>query len=144
MGEYRHSMDAKNRISVPARFREQLGEQIVVTKGYDGSLAIYTMEKWAELVARIQKLPQTNRQVRQYVRALTAKATECGYDAQGRIQIPAYLKDEAKIDKRCVFVGMAGYVELWSEEEYDSYEAETAGSFDEAAEALTEFLNGTL
>ena len=85
IGQYRHNLDAKNRIIVPAKFRDGLGEVFVVTKGLDGCLSIYTDERWSEMIASLERIPATKKEARQYMRSLTSKAVECSLDNQGRI-----------------------------------------------------------
>jgi MraZ protein len=140
IGQYRHNLDAKNRIIVPAKFRDGLGEGFVVTKGLDGCLSIYTAERWAEMISRLERIPATKREARQYLRSLTSKAVECSLDNQGRIQLPQFLLATASIQKSCVVVGVADHVEIWPEETWDSYDEEASESFETVAESLTEFL----
>ncbi len=140
MGEYRHSLDAKNRMIVPAKFREELGETFVVTKGLDGCLSVYTEAQWTEIAAQLAKLPATKREARQYIRHVMSKAQECTFDSQGRIQLPQVLIAEADIVKKCVVIGAADHVEIWAEEKWDAYDADADASFETVAESLTEFL----
>ena len=140
IGQYRHNLDAKNRIIVPARFRDGLGEEFVVTKGLDGCLSIFTADKWTEMIGRLARIPATKREARQYLRSLTSKAVECSLDNQGRIQLPQFLIATANIKKSCVIVGVADHVEIWPEETWDSYDEEASESFETVAESLTEFL----
>ncbi len=140
MGEYRHSLDAKNRMIIPARFREELGEMIVVTQGLDGCLTIYTEEHWQRITRELEQLPSTNREARQYIRHIMSKATECTFDSQGRIQLPQNLVASASITKKCAVIGAADRVEIWAEEKWDAYDALAAESFEAAAEKLTEFM----
>ena len=140
MGEYRHSLDAKNRMIIPAKFREELGNTFVVTKGLDGCLTVYTSSQWAKIIEQLEKLPTTKKEARQYVRYLTSKASECELDGQGRIQLPQVLVAAADIKKKCVVVGAADHVEIWSEERWNAYEEEAAESFESIAETLTEYL----
>ena len=140
IGQYRHNLDAKNRIIVPAKFRDGLGEGFVVTKGLDGCLSIYTAERWTEMISRLERIPATKREARQYLRSLTSKAVECSLDNQGRIQLPQFLLATASIQKSCVVVGVADHVEIWPEETWDSYDEEASESFETVAESLTEFL----
>jgi len=140
MGEYRHSLDAKNRLIIPSRFREQLGDTFYVTKGFDECLSVYTEEQFAKLMEELQKLPSTKREARQYVRSVTSKAMECSFDTQGRIQLPQVLKNVAGIDHACAVIGVNDHVEIWAEDKWDAYDSEAGGSFESAAESLTEFL----
>lgn len=140
MGEYRHSLDAKNRIIIPAKFREELGNTFVVTKGLDGCLTIYTESEWEKIIEQLEKLPTTKKEARQYVRYLTSKASECEIDGQGRIQLPQVLVNSAEMKKKCVVVGTADHVEIWAEERWNAYEEEASESFESIAETLTEYL----
>ena len=140
IGQYRHNLDAKNRIIVPAKFRDGLGEVFVVTKGLDGCLSIYTDERWSEMITSLERIPATKKEARQYMRSLTSKAVECSLDNQGRIMLPQFLLATANIKKSCVVVGVADHVEIWPEEVWDSYDEEASESFETVAESLTEFL----
>ena len=140
IGEYIHTLDSKNRIIMPAKFREELGDIFIITKGLDGCLTVYTLEQWEILLSKLEQLPTTKKETRLYVRGITAKATECKCDLQGRIQIPAFLKSEADLIKQCAFVGVGDHVELWSKERWDSYYEDASASFEDLAESLTEFL----
>lgn len=140
MGEYRHSLDTKNRLIIPAKFREGLSGTFVVTKGLDGCLAIYTMDKWNAIIARLAQIPGTKKEARLYMRSLTSKAQECTLDSQGRIPLPQFLLNTANIEKNCVVVGVADYIEIWPEERWDTYDEEASDSFESVAESLTEYL----
>lgn len=140
IGEYRHALDAKNRIIIPAKFREELGGSFIVTRGLDGCLTIYTMEQWEQLMQQLQQIPITKKEARGFSRMLTAKAAECECDNSGRIQLTPYLKEAAHIEKNCVVVGATGHVEIWAAEKWDAYYDETSESFEDYAESLTEYL----
>lgn len=119
MGEFNHSIDAKGRIIVPAKFREDLGEEFVVTLGLDGCLFLYPDSEWREFVEQLKCLPG-NRQARQLQRYFLAGATTCEIDKQGRVLIPAKLREHAKLEKDVVFVGVLGKIEIWSKELWDA------------------------
>lgn len=119
MSEYNHSIDAKGRIIVPAKFREELGDEFVVTLGLDGCLFLYPNAEWEEFVAQLKQLPG-NRQARQLQRYFLAGAVNCEVDKQGRILIPAKLREHAKLEKEVVFVGVLGKIEIWSKEQWDA------------------------
>lgn len=142
MGEYRHSLDVKGRIIIPARFRDELKENFVVTRGLDGCLTVYTQEQWQCVFEQLKKLPNTKRETRMYIHMLTSKAVECNPDGQGRILLPAALIQEAKIDKECVIVGVADHVEIWAKDRWENYYDEASSSFEDIAEQLTDFLTG--
>ena len=140
MGEYRHNIDAKGRMIIPARFRDELGNRFVVTRGLDGCLRTYTMAQWDAVFEQLKRLPSTTRETRMYIHMLTSKASECELDSQGRILLPAALITESGIEKECVVVGVADHVEIWAKERWDNYYDEASASFEDVAEQLTEFL----
>lgn len=139
MGEYQHNIDPKGRIIVPAKFRDELGASMVVTRGLDGCLAIYTLEQWAQVVENLKKLPSTKREVRMYTHMIMSKAAECELDNQGRIRIPLHLCTAANIEKHCVVVGVNDHVEIWDQERWNTYLETASESFEDIAESLTEF-----
>ena len=120
MGEYNHTIDAKGRLIIPSKFREVLGDEFVVTKGLDGCLFVFDNKEWAIFEEKLQKLPSlTNPDVRKFVRFFMAGATSVEVDKQGRILIPAGLKDFAALEKDTVLIGVGNRVEIWSKERYD-------------------------
>lgn len=140
MGEYRHTLDAKGRIIIPAKFRDELKDNFVVTRGLDGCLTIYTQEQWECVFEQLKRLPNTKKETRMYIHMITSKATECIPDSQGRINLPNTLIEEAKIDKECVIVGVADHVEIWAKDRWENYYDEASSSFEDIAEQLTDFL----
>ena len=138
MGEFRHSIDSKGRLIMPAKFRENLGEQFVVTRGLDRCLFVYPRTEWSVLEEKIKTLPITKKDVRAFMRTLFSGATECEVDKQGRINLPNNLLEYAKIEKDVVIIGVSTRVEIWSASEWESYSAEAADSFDEIAEQIVD------
>ncbi len=125
MGEYNHTVDAKGRLIVPSKFREQLGDEFVVTKGLDGCLFVYENSEWKALEEKLHALPLTNANARKFSRFFLAGATTCEVDRQGRILLPAILREFAKIDKEAVLVGVGSRIEIWSRDlwnESNSYD----------------------
>lgn len=120
MGEFSHNIDRKGRLIMPAKFREELGESVVINRGLDGCLYVYTQAQWQEVYAKLQALPSTNKQARMYQRMMLSKAAECEMDGQGRILIPSSLVSLAKIQKECVIIGMANRVEIWAKEVWEA------------------------
>lgn len=120
MGEYNHTVDAKGRLIVPSKFREQLGDEFVVTKGLDGCLFVYANTEWKILEEKLDTLPLTNANARKFSRFFLAGATTCEVDRQGRILLPAVLRDFAKIDKDAVLVGVGNRIEIWSRDVWNS------------------------
>lgn len=136
MGEYNHSIDAKGRIIVPAKFREALGEQFVVTLGLDGCLFVYPDEEWQEFIQQLNNLPG-NKEARQLQRYFMAGAATCEVDKQGRILIPHKLREAAALEKEIVFVGVLKKIEIWSKERWDGNN--NYDNMDEIAEHMSEF-----
>jgi len=118
MGEYNHTVDAKGRIIVPSKFREQLGDEFVVTKGLDGCLFVYENTEWKILEEKLTSLPLTNANARKISRFFLAGATLCEVDKQGRILLPGILREFAKIEKDAVMVGVGNRIEIWSKESW--------------------------
>lgn len=139
MGEYRHTIDAKGRLIVPAKFREQLGDSFVVTRGMDGCLFGYTQEEWNILETKLQKLPLTKKDARAFVRFFYSAATECEIDKQGRINIPKSLRTHATLQKKCVVVGVSNRFEIWSEDRWEAFADEAEENFDDIAENMIDF-----
>src|SRR5699024_5248439 len=116
LGEFKHSIDTKGRIIVPAKFRRNLGERFIVTRGLDGCLCGYTMEEWEKVEDKLRQLPMAKRDARKFTRFFYSAATECTIDKQGRINLPQTLIDFAKLEKSCYFVRVSYRFEIWSEE----------------------------
>ncbi len=112
MGQYEHTIDTKGRTIIPAKYREELGESFVVTRGLDGCLYLYPALDWQEFVDKLKNLP-SNLKNRQIQRQFLSKAMEVSLDKQGRILIPAMLREIAGLEKDIAFVGMMNHVEIW-------------------------------
>lgn len=138
IGEYQHSLDNKGRLIVPAKFREDLGENFVMTKGLDNCLFVYPMKEWLNLEEKLKSLPLTNRDARAFVRFFFSGATECELDKQGRILIPANLREHSKLDKEAVIIGVSARVEIWSKEEWNLYNEDDSLGYDSIAEKMAQ------
>ncbi|MCR5773928.1 MAG: division/cell wall cluster transcriptional repressor MraZ [Lachnospiraceae bacterium] len=123
IGEYNHTIDAKGRLIVPAKYRDNLGERFYVTKGFDGCLFVYDMEAYKTLQEKISALPLSNKESRLLARFFVGSAQEGEYDKQGRILISAPLREHADLVKDVVLVGVGNHIEIWSKERYDAEEA---------------------
>ena len=134
MGEYSHTVDAKGRLIVPSKFREQLGDEFVVTKGLDGCLFVYENTEWKILEEKLKNLPLTNANARKITRFFLAGATLCEVDKQGRILLPSVLREFAGIEKEAVMVGVGNRIEIWSKESWIS--ANVYDDMDEIAESM--------
>jgi len=138
LGEYQHSLDNKGRITIPARFREELGETFIATKGLDNCLFLYPMSEWKSVEQKLKSLPFTRGDVRAFVRFFFAGACECETDKQGRILLPAGLREYAGIDREVVIIGVGNRVEVWSEENWRGYSQNAGASYEEISEKLVE------
>ena len=138
IGEYQHSLDSKNRVIMPARFREKLGDKFVMTKGLDNCLFIYTQDEWDKVEEKLKNLPLTNKDGRAFVRFFFSGASEGETDKQGRALIPSTLKEYAKIEKDVVIIGVSTRIEIWSVEEWNRFSSEAEMSIDEIAAKMSE------
>jgi MraZ protein len=136
IGEYNHSVDAKNRLALPSKFRKDLGKKVVVTRGLDQCLFVYPMKTWQELAEKLGTMPIGEASTRSFVRLMLAGATDVNSDAQGRVRIPEYLKDYANIKKDVVVAGLFNRLEIWDEKKWDKYKTAAEKNTDEIAENL--------
>lgn len=136
MGEYRHSIDEKGRLIMPARFREELGDRFVATRGLDNCLFVYPLREWASLEEKLRSLPFTRGEARAFTRLFLAGASECEIDRQGRFVVPAGLRGYAKIERDVVIIGVSNRIEVWSQGEWDAYVEKAGSKFEELAENL--------
>ena len=118
MGEYGHTIDAKGRIIVPAKFRESLGDNFIITKGLDNCLFVYTNEEWQRFEEKLKTLPLTNKNARTFTRFFLAGAASVEVDKQGRILLPSVLREFAGLEKDVVLVGVASRIEIWSKDRW--------------------------
>lgn len=140
MGEFAHNIDRKGRLILPAKFRDELGDKVVINRGLDGCLNVYTLDEWACVYKKVAALPSANKEARMFKRTFLAKASEVELDSQGRILIPASLISEAGLVKECLIIGVADHLEIWSKEKWTSLEQEQLGSFEDYAENLSGFM----
>lgn len=136
IGEFTATIDDKGRISIPAKFRTQLKSKVVITRGLDNSLFLYTLDEWKKLAEKLASLPISTANTRAFSRLMLAGAMDCDIDKQGRIILPAYLKQFAKISKKLVFAGLYSRVEIWSEELWEKYKSQTEKQSNSIAEQL--------
>lgn len=139
MGEFQHSIDAKGRLIVPAKFREKLGDTFVVTRGLDGCLFGYPLDEWNKLEEKLNEMPLAKKDARLFVRFFYSAATECEIDKQGRINIPQTLRAHAQLEKSCVIIGVSNRIEIWDEARWQSFTKEAEMSFDDIAESMIDF-----
>lgn len=139
MGEFRHNIDAKGRLIIPSKFREQCEASVVVTRGFEGCLSMYTQEGWQEYYAKLQTLPKNKKEARSFVRMITSRASDCEFDKLGRINIPNVLREVGTLSKECVIVGVGDHVEIWDQMAWDAYYNQNKDDFDEISESLEGF-----
>lgn len=136
MGEFEHSIDTKGRLIIPAKFREQLGDHFVITRGMDGCLFGYPLAEWSVLQEKLKALPLNRKDARAFVRFFYSAATECDFDKQGRVNLPKPLRDHAAITKQCVIVGVSNRFEIWSADRWTEFAATAEDNFDDIAEKI--------
>jgi MraZ protein len=136
IGEYTASIDDKGRVSIPAKFRPMLKTKVVVTRGLDNSLFLYTLDEWKKLAEKLASLPISTANTRAFSRLMLAGAMDCDIDKQGRIILPAYLKEFAQINKRLVIAGLYNRLEIWSEDLWQKYKKQTEKQSNAIAEQL--------
>jgi len=138
MGEYQHSLDDKGRLIVPSKFREPLGGRCVITRGLDKCLFVYPESEWRTMEEKLKQLPLTQSDARAFVRFFFSGATDLELDKQGRVMIPANLREYASLDKDVVVIGVSTRVELWSKEVWAAYVDEAESSFEAIAEKIVD------
>lgn len=138
LGEYQHSIDAKGRVILPAKFRDELGEKFYVTKGLEECLFIFSADEWATFSERLRQLSLAKREARAFVRFFFGGASEVECDKQGRILLPQTLRDYAGCKKDLVVVGVGSRIEVWDQERWDQYNDGMIPEVTEIAEQLVE------
>ncbi len=139
MGEFHHSIDAKGRLIVPAKFRDALGPAFVLTRGMDGCLFGYPLSEWQKLQEKLAGLPLAKKSARTFSRMLLSGAAECELDKQGRINLPNNLITHAALAKECVLIGVSNRIEIWSADRWATYSEEAEDDFDDISENLIDF-----
>ncbi len=137
IGEYEHNVDAKGRIIMPAKLREDIGDKFIITKGLDGCLFAYSLEEWTNFEEKLKALPLAQKNARNFVRFFLSGAVECEIDKQGRFLIPANLREHALLDKEIVIIGVGTRLEIWSRKIWKDYSSDENISADEIAENMT-------
>ena len=121
MGEYHHNLDEKGRIIIPSKLREELGENVIVTRGLEDCLFVYSLPEWSLIVSKLKTLPFTKKDARSFTRMFLSGATAAEFDKQGRIKISNPLIDYASLDKECIIIGVNDRLEIWSKEKWNSF-----------------------
>lgn len=135
-GEYRHSIDLKGRIIIPSKMRDEMGSKIVITRGLDGCLFGYNEKNWNSILEKLNTLPFTKRDARNFTRFMTSGAITLEFDRQGRVNIPNYLSDYANLLKDVVIVGVINRIEIWSKEKWEEFMNNNVESLSDISENL--------
>lgn len=139
MGEFQHNIDAKGRIIIPAKLREDLGAKFVITRGLDGCVFGYPLENWEKIQEKLKQLPLAKKEARAFTRFFYSAAAEAEIDKQGRINIPSTLVDYANLEKECLVLGVSDRIEIWSKTKWESVSSEIEESFEEITEDMLDF-----
>ncbi|TSC81775.1 MAG: MraZ protein [Parcubacteria group bacterium Gr01-1014_20] len=138
LGEYKHNLDIKGRVAVPAKFREKLVGGAIITRGLDNCLFVFGSKEWEILAQKLVNLPLAQANSRAFSRLMLAGAMDVELDNQGRILIPDYLRKYADLKKQVVVAGLYSRVEIWDQDNWDKYKQKTENSSEEIAEKLGE------
>jgi len=138
IGEYKHSLDIKRRTAIPAKFRKEIGKTAVITKGLDKCLFVYTVKEWEKVAEKLSELPTGQADTRSFVRNMFSGAVDVDIDALGRILIPDFLKEYAGLKDKAVIVGVYKRLEIWNEENWETYKKRAEKQTDTLAEKLGE------
>jgi len=138
IGEYKHNMDAKGRIAIPAKFRDGLKDGAVVTRGLDNCLFLYSRDAWNKIAKKLVDLPVGQSKARAFSRLMLTGAMDLEFDSQGRITLPEYLREFANLSKKTIVAGLYDRLELWNEEDWNKYKEKAEKESTEIAESLGE------
>jgi len=139
LGEYKHSLDAKGRISIPVKFRGELGSSAIITKGLEGCLSLYPKMVWEQTAQRIASLPMSSASARSFSRLMLSGAMEVDIDKLGRALLPSYLREYAGIEGEAVFAGLYNRVEIWDKKSWESTTRDSEKRSSDIAEQLKEW-----
>ena len=138
LGEFKHNVDEKGRLAIPAKFRELFAKGAIVTRGLDHCLFVFSLAEWENLAKKLVALPLAQANSRAFARLMLAGATDVAVDGQGRVLVPDYLREYAGMKKQVVVAGLYNRLEIWDAEKWEEYKAKTESASDEIAEKLGE------
>ena len=136
MGEFHHNIDEKGRLVIPNKFRLELGERFIITRGLEKCLYAYSISEWNNIVDKLKKLPFTKKDARTFIRSFFSGAAECEFDRQGRINITSPLVSYADLSKECVIIGANDRLEIWGKANWDNFFTENSEKLEDIAENL--------
>jgi len=138
IGEYRHTIDTKKRLALPAKFRKELGKTVVITRGLDSCLIVYPLKEWRVMSDKLGKLPLSQTEARGFARVMLSGAMAVGVDGLGRILIPEYLKGYAGLKKNVIICGLYNRLEIWDAQKWNIYEKKMEKGVEDLASKLKE------
>lgn len=136
IGEYRHNIDEKGRLIIPSKFREEIGNSFVLTRGLDGCLFVYSMISFNKIVENLKALSFTKKDARTFMRFFLSGATVCEFDKQGRINISSNLKEYANLQKECIIIGVNDRLEIWNSDIFTNMMSENEKYLSDISENL--------
>lgn len=136
MGEFHHNIDEKGRLILPAKFREELGENFIITRGLEECLFVYPNDEWEKITKKLNSLPFTKKDARSFMRFFLSGATAAEFDKQGRINITSPLVTYADLKKECVIIGVGDRLEIWSSDRWNNFYGTNKDSLSDIAETL--------
>ncbi|MCX6721530.1 MAG: division/cell wall cluster transcriptional repressor MraZ [Candidatus Staskawiczbacteria bacterium] len=139
IGQYEHTIDNKKRLALPAKFRGELGDKVIITKGVENCLVVYTEKEWEVMSSKLGNLPISQAEARSFARIILAGAMEVSLDKLGRILVPDYLKNYANLKKNVVICGLSNRLEIWDSEKWDSYTKNAEKGVEEIVSKLGNF-----
>jgi len=138
IGEYKHNLDSKGRMAIPAKFRQILENGAVVTRGLDNCLFLYSKEAWEKIAKKLADLPVSQAKARAFSRLMLAGAMDVDFDNQGRITLPEYLRSFANLDKKTIIAGLYDRLEIWDEVNWNKFKTSAEKDSASIAETLGE------
>jgi len=138
IGEHSHTIDQKGRVSIPAKYRDQLSPGVIITRGLDHCLWLYTKSEWEKIASKLAALPISQKKSRAFARLMLAGAWDTEPDSQSRILLPEYLRTYANLGKHVIMAGLYNRIEVWDEDSWQLYSEQTQAASDDIAESMSE------
>jgi len=139
IGEYKHKIDSKKRLAIPSKFRKELTTPVVITRGIDNCLFVYSKEEWLKIISKLEKLSLNQANARSFSRMILSGAVEADIDSLGRIMIPDFLKDYAELKSNVYIIGLYNRLEIWNVDNWDSYKEKLEKKLPEISEQIQGF-----
>ena len=136
LGEFHHNIDDKGRLVIPTKFREDLGQEFILTRGIEKCLYVYSKTEWEKLVGKLNTLPFTKKVTRTFTRFFYSGATACEFDKSGRMSITSPLVSYAGLDKECIIIGVNDHLEIWDSKAFEEFMNDNSDIIEDIAENL--------